>query len=244
MEESPPVEVAPRSSWLDRAQALLEILLVSGLVSSFFAALPFSLRKGGPALQHDARLIAAFILLEASITLVFMVALLKAHGEGFSDLGLNGRRWGANALIGLAILPAFFLTNALVSELFRRFLPGFYIDRNPLIDLIRTPRDLALFLLSGIAAGGIKEELQRAFILTRFRQHLGGAWLGLALWSVAFAAGHYLQGFQGVVIAGVLGLLFGILYLVRQSVVAPIVSHAAYDTIVLIGYWFFMRPGN
>ncbi len=244
MDESPPVELAPKSSPLDRVQAVLEILIVSGVLSSLLAAVPFSLRKAGPALLQDARLISAFILLEAGITLVFLTALLRVHGETFSDLGLNRKRWVANAAIGLAFLPLFFLTNTLVSELFRRFLPQFYLDRNPLIDMVRSPRDLVLFLVSGLVAGGVKEELQRAFILTRFRQHLGGAWPGLVLWSAAFAAGHYLQGVQGVVVAGVLGLLFGILYLVRQSLVAPIVSHAAYDTVVLIGYWFFLRAAS
>jgi uncharacterized protein len=241
MDEAPPLEAAPKSAPLDRVQALLEILLVSGILSSLLAAVPFSIKKVGPALLQDARLVAAFILLEAGITLLILFALLKVHGETLSDLGLNASHWVAHAAAGLAILPLFFLTNAAVGELFRRFLPDFFLERNPLVDLVRTPRDLALFLASGLVAGGIKEELQRAFILTRFRQHLGGPWLGLVLWSAAFAAGHYLQGLQGVVVAGILGLLFGTLYLIRQNLVAPIVSHAAYDTIVLVGYWFFVR---
>jgi uncharacterized protein len=241
MEEAPPVEAAPRSAPIDRVQALIEVLLASGVLSSLLAAVPFSVRKIGANLLQDARLVSAFILLEAAITLLIVLALLKIHRETLSEMGLNRKRWAVNALAGLALLPVFFLTNAAVAELFRRFLPRFFMDRNPLVELIHTPRDLALFLTSAVVAGGIKEELQRAFILTRFRQHLGGAWLGLVLWSAAFAAGHYLQGFQGVIVAGVLGLLFGTLYLVSRSLVAPMVSHAAYDVVVLIGYWFFLR---
>ncbi len=243
MDESVPVLDPPRNRWLDKLQAVLEILLVSGLVSSFFAAIPFSFRRGQDALLHDARAITGFILLEACITLFFLFMLLRAHGETLADYGVRRPNLLPNVAVGLAVMPLLFLTNAVVTEFFRRFLPGYYMERNPLVDLIRTPVDFVLFLFSGLLAGGIKEELQRAFILCRFRQHLGGAWLGLVLWSLAFAAGHYLQGAQGVVVAGILGLIFGILYLTRNSVITPIVSHATYDSIVLVGYWFFLRSG-
>jgi membrane protease YdiL (CAAX protease family) len=89
-----------------------------------------------------------------------------------------------------------------------------------------------------LIAGGIKEELQRAFILTRFREHLGGAGLGLLLWSIGFGAGHYVQGIQGVVIATIYGLIFGIVYILSRSLIAPIIAHSAYDTVVLLAYWF------
>ena len=77
-----------------------------------------------------------------------------------------------------------------VAGTIRHYFPRFYTERNPLMEAIRTPSDLALFLVAAVLAGGIKEELQRAFILTRFRDHLGGAGLGLILWSSAFGAGH------------------------------------------------------
>jgi membrane protease YdiL (CAAX protease family) len=243
MNESVPAFDPPKSNWLDKTQAFVEILLVSGLLSSFLAALPFASRMAGEPFPKDTRLLTGFIIVEACITLLLLTLLLKAHRETFRDLGLAGDRLAANVFIAIAVLPVLFVTNIAVSELFRRYLPGFFIEKNPLVELIRTPRDLWLFLLSAIFAGGIKEELQRAFVITRFRQHLGGAWLGLILWSFAFAAGHYLQGLQGVVIAGVLGIVFGVVYLVRRSVVAPMVSHAAYDVIVLTGYWFTLRAG-
>lgn len=241
MDEAAPVLDPPKDSWLDKIQAVLEVLLVSGLVSSFFAAIPFSIGRSPGALLQNARMISGFIIVEACVTLLFIWLLLRLHREDLAIFGLRRRRWAYQALVGIAVIPALFATNIVVGEIFRRYLPAYYIDRNPLIELIKTPTDFAMFLFSGLLAGGIKEELQRAFILTRFRQHLGGAWLGLVLWSAAFAGGHYLQGVQGIVVAGILGFIFGILYLARNSIVAPVVSHAAYDTIVLTGYWVFLR---
>jgi membrane protease YdiL (CAAX protease family) len=241
MNEAAPVLNPPRDTWLERIQAALEVLLVSGLVSSFFAAIPFSVGRTQDALLHDARLVAAFILAEATLTLFFIFVLLRVHRETLASFGLQSRQWLSHSIAGVLVIPLLLLTNIAVAEIFRRYLPAYYLERNPLIDLIRTPGDFVLFLFSALLAGGIKEELQRAFILNRFRQHLGGVWLGLILWSLAFAAGHYIQGIQGVVVAGILGVIFGILYIARNSIIAPMVSHALYDTMVLSGYWLFLR---
>ena len=106
--------------------------------------------------------------------------------------------------------PFCFLTNALIAGAFRLFLPKYFLERNPLIDMVKTRRDLLFFLCSALYAGGFKEELQRAFILTRFREHLGGVRAGLVIWSLAFGAGHYVQGLQGIVVASLYGMLFGV----------------------------------
>lgn len=229
--------------WLERIQALLEVLLISGLVSSFFATLPIAAIHGG-AFPHaaDAGTITAFILLEASITLVLIMIVLRMHGEHLRDVGLRKDRWISHAAAGLALVPVLFLANALIATGFRVFLPKYFLERNPLIDMVKTPRDLVLFLCSALYAGGFKEELQRALILTRFREHLGGIGPGLVIWSVAFGAGHYVQGLQGIVVATVYGLLFGILYVARRNLVAPMVAHAAYDVLALLGYWFTSHP--
>jgi membrane protease YdiL (CAAX protease family) len=109
------------------------------------------------------------------------------------------------------------------------------------VEIIQTPQQLALFIFSALVAGGIKEELQRAFILNRFRRYLGGAWVGLVIWSLAFGAGHYVQGVQGIVIASLYGFVFGITYILSGSLLAPIVAHSVYDTLALLAYWFVTK---
>ena len=56
-----------------------------------------------------------------------------------------------------------------------------------------------------MVAGGLREEVQRAFILHRFERHLGGAAIGLVVFSVAFGLGHLVQGRDAAVITGLLG---------------------------------------
>ncbi len=228
--------------WLDRLQALFEVLLMSGVFSSFVATLPLTFREhSSEALLRSVRTVSSFVLLEAGITFLLLALILKAHGETVAGLGLRFAGWRRQLILGIALVPGLFFLNGLVGSLFRVFLPRYFTERNPLMDIIHSPQGLILFILAALIAGGVKEELQRAFILTRFRQHLGGAWLGLILWSIAFGMGHYVQGFQGMVIAGLFGLAFGAVYLLTSNLIAPMASHGLYDTLALLGYWFFHK---
>ena len=61
-------------------------------------------------------------------------------------------------------------------------------------ELLARPRDAWLFALVVMVAGGIREEVQRAFLLHRFERWLGGGAVGVVVTSAAFGAGHLLQG--------------------------------------------------
>ncbi len=236
----------PRNVWLDRGQALFEVLLLSGLVSSFLASIPFLVwvRGHGTALLQDFRMLAGTVLTETAITLILLALILKANRQTLRSLGLRWEEWKRDALVGVAIVPLLFLVNVLATGMIRLFMPAYVLKSNPLMDLIQTPWQLGLFVFSALIAGGIKEELQRAFVLTRFHEHLGGAKLGLVLWSFAFGAGHYVQGLEGIIIAGVLGFIFGAVYLLRGSILAPMVAHGIYNTASLLGYWVIAHPSR
>jgi membrane protease YdiL (CAAX protease family) len=228
-----------KRSWSERLVAFLEVLGLAGILSSVVAALPFSLHAGNPAiLLKDARLIASFVVLEAAITLLLLLLILRLHRESLADLGWKWDQWISDLLLGVFLVPILLLVNALVDFGFKVLLPNYHMDRNPLLESIQSPGDLALFIVAALFAGGVKEELQRAFVLVRFRDYLGGARLGLIIWSVAFGAAHYVQGVQGAAVAGLFGLLLGAVYLARGSVVAPMVAHGVYDSVALLASWF------
>jgi membrane protease YdiL (CAAX protease family) len=240
MEYEPPPAFAPRKPPVERLLALFEVLLLSGLVSSSVAVLPFSFfgGKAVSALTADVKTVCAFLLLESAVTLMLLAAVLRFHGETIRDLGLRRHRWKRNFVTGLLLVPFLFLVNAGVALGFRKFLPEYYVEKNPLTEIIQSPEQLAFFIVSALIAGGIKEELQRAFILVRFGRYLGGAALGLLVWSLAFGAGHYVQGVQGITVAAIYGFVFGAMYLLSGSLIAPIVAHGAYDAAALLLYWF------
>ena len=229
------------SPWFVRLRAVFEILLISGLVTSFLASLIMAAIFGRDRLvilDTNANFLVTFLLLESAATFAILWILIKTHRETLPDLGLRKMQWKTNVLLGLLLAPLLLLINGVVSMVFHLFLPQYALERNPLTDTIQSPGQLALFILAAIIAGGIKEELQRAFILRRFQHHLGGSTIGVIVWSLVFGVGHYVQGAQGIFVATVYGFILGIFYLTRGSLIGPITAHAVYDTLALLLYWF------
>ncbi len=103
------------------------------------------------------------------------------------------------------------------------------VAHNPLQDLMNGPRNAAIFAIVVVVAGGVREEIQRAFVLHRFDVWLGGGTVGLIVGSIAFGAGHLVQGYDAAIATGLLGLFWGFVYLRRRSVIAPIVSHSGFN---------------
>ena len=54
--------------------------------------------------------------------------------------------------------------------------------------------------------------------------------------SVAFGAGHLVQGYDAAIVTGLLGAFWGVVYLRRRSVVAPMVSHAGFDLLQILQF--------
>ena len=98
-----------------------------------------------------------------------------------------------------------------------------------------------VFALVLIVAGGIREEVQRAFLLRRFERWLGGPRVGLVVTSAAFGAGHFVQGADAAVATAALGAFWGAVYLRRRSVAAPVVSHAGFNVLQVAQYLAFGR---
>ena len=96
----------------------------------------------------------------------------------------------------------------------QRWAPSLHtVAVNPLQELLGSPRDAWWFALVVVAAGGVREEIQRAFLLHRFSIWLGGPAVGLAVTSIAFGAGHLMQGVDATIATGVLGAFWGAIYL-------------------------------
>lgn len=191
-------------------------------------------------LLSSVRYVASLMLTEASITLPIIYILLRLRGQTLRSIGWWRGSFRRESVIGLAFLPVLFGSTIAISQFFQHVMPEYLTQRNPLLEIVKTPSQLLLMMFSSLYVGGVKEETQRAFVLTRFEENLGGAIVGLIVWSLFFGYGHYIQGIDNAVAAGTLGLVFGLLFIWRRSVTGPIVAHAAYDILTLIVYWKFV----
>jgi membrane protease YdiL (CAAX protease family) len=150
-------------------------------------------------------------------------------------LWIGDRPVAREAIVGLLLVPAVFLMVVVLLNVLRIAAPWLHnVPTNPLEQLAATPGQAALFALVAILAGGVREELQRAFLLRRFERHLGGVTVGIVVLSVAFGMGHVVQGWDAVITTGTLGAFWAVLYVRRRSVIAPMVSHAGFNTIEVV----------
>ena len=181
--------------------------------------------------------VTALLLLDATVMIGLIFWLLARRGEHPRAVFLGSRPIGREALLGLPLTLIVFSLVVIVLSLLRRFAPWLHdVSENPLEHLISSRGQAAIFAVVATIGGGLREEVQRAFILHRFQQYLGGAGVGLVLYSIVFGIGHKLQGWDAVITTAFLGLCWGVLYLLRRSIVASVVSHSGFNAAQIVQF--------
>ena len=238
---SDPVQAPePQSLLLHRVVAVIEVLICSDFPTQLALGGTFALFGFGPYTAHGQLRLAyvvALSLADAVALVGLILLLLSAHGERPRDVLFGRRPLAVEAVAGVPLIFVAFVIGAAVLLPIQRFAPWLHtVEHNPLQALLQSPGDAWLFALVVVAAGGVREEIQRAFLLHRFERWLGGGATGVVVTSVAFGAGHLLQGVDAGVATGMLGAFWGLVYLRRRSAVAPMVSHAGFDLLQILQF--------
>jgi len=217
----------------DRLASLIEVIVCSGFPTQLVVMLALGtlgLQPFVSSSQLSLRYVTLLSLADTALLLGLVLFFLRVRGDDPRGLFFGARRAWPEATLGLLWVPVVFLVVGALSLLITRALPWLRnVPENPLASLLQRPFDIAVFAFVAVVAGGVREEFQRAFILDRFERHLGGATVGLVLFSFVFGLGHALQGWDATVLTAALGAIWGALYLWRRSVVAPLVCHAAFN---------------
>lgn len=247
VDATPVAARTPLSSGSSRSwQSLFEVVLCSGFPSQLLLS-ALLITAGVASASGDGlsfRFVVALSLLDTAVVLGLVGLFLKARGESAHQVLIGHVHLGREVMRGVALLPVVFGVVLAGGLLIQRFAPQLRnVGENPLQAMLDSPSRLAIFAFVVVVAGGLREEVQRAFILHRFRQDLGGAWVGLLLFSVAFGLGHLVQGYDAGILTGLLGLLWGLVFLARQSIVAPVVSHALFNLIELAIFHYASNAG-
>ena len=223
-----------------RLASLLEVVACSGFPTQLVIAGALSL-SGVRPFDRAGHLSTAYVFTLSVADAVLLLALvawfLRLRGESPREVLIGSRLPLREVLVGILHIPLVFLLVLVVMGLLRAFAPWTHnVPRNPMEGLIRTPLDAGMFVLVAIVGGGIREEVQRAFILHRFDRDLGGGWLGLLLFSVVFGAGHVIQGWDVALTTATLGVFWGLVYLRRRSIVSTVVSHSGFNAAEIVRF--------
>ena len=236
-----PQPSSPQPSVLShRVVAIIEVLVCSDFPTQFAIGATFTALGYSP-FSSPGQLRLGYVVwlsLADSAALIGLVLLfLYAHGERPRDVLLGRRPVVQEATLGVPLILVALVLGGLVLLAIRHFAPWLRtVEHNPLQALLRSPHDAWVFAFVVFVAGGVREEVQRAFLLHRFDVWLGGGMAGVVVTSLAFGAGHLLQGADAAIATGLLGAFWGVTYLRRRSCIAPLVSHAGFDLLQVLQF--------
>lgn len=182
-------------------------------------------------------------------SMIFATVLLARGGSRWSALGLRApSRWWTVPLWAIATYMVCILTITLVARPLKAALhwpPTFVEALGPLQG---HPAQLALLLVliwTTVAFG--EELLFRGLLLNGIAGALGGSRGAFAFaacaQAVVFGLGHFALGRSGMLDAGLIGLVFGLVYLRNgRQLPALILAHGMIDTISVLALYAGVKP--
>jgi membrane protease YdiL (CAAX protease family) len=236
----PPAVQPPVVLPIERAAAALEVFLCSGFPTQIIIT-TILVTFGVRPLLGDGRFNATYIfgltLLDTALLVGLVGFFFRVHRESVREQLFGARRLLRESLVGLALIPASFVVMAATLLLVQAVAPSLRnVPHNPLAELARTRSDAIAFAFVVVLAGGVREEIQRGFILRRFEQYLGGGGVGLTIFSLLFGLGHLGQGRNVAIATAVLGAFWGVVFLRRRSIASPMVAHAGFNLLQVVNF--------
>lgn len=234
--------VRPQPVWLDRQipklPAIAQVIAVSGFPTQILVAAILIIGVGMAPYTADGlslQFIATVSFIDTALVALLILLFLRLSGEDSHTVFFGGRPIWPEFWRGLALVPVVFLIVTGIVAGLRYLAPWLNtVPENPLAAFMRNPFDAAIFAVVVVLAGGVREELQRGFILHRAEQKLGGAWAGNIVFGLIFGALHIDQGLDIALVIGLMGMGWGASFIRRRSVVAGMVNHAGFNGAMVV----------
>lgn len=181
------------------------------------------------------------------ISILVASVVLKMRGTGWREIGLARQKsWLRTVLLGfgasfLVIIMILILTNIALN------LPGVEVAEADISRFNPLEGNLPLLLISVVLAWTTiafgEEMMYRAFLINQLGEVFQSTklqWvLALIFSSVFFGLVHFYQGPLGILITGITGLLFGVIYLRSgRNLWVTIIAHGLVNTLSFVLVFF------
>ena len=219
------------SSLSSRKEQLVEVsvflfLIVPSMVLSFFVIKP-----GGPL---SFVLVACSTILRDSALVSLVLFFLWRNRETVGQLGWKFRDGRKEIVLGVILFIPLFFGAGLLENLLHdsglsvpsKPLPSFFTARGP------AETALAVFLVIIVALA--EETIFRGYLLLRFKAITRSPVFAVFLSAAIFSIGHGYEGTAGVVTVGAMGVVLALVYLWRQSLIAPVTMHFLQDIVSIV----------
>lgn len=174
--------------------------------------------------------------------LMICTIMLRLEGRGLHSIGWTRRDFGLNVLIGLSAYVCTAIVLLFLAVLLSILFPQILEQENEAAQAIEKTFPSMPFggMVLFMVFVAIWEEFAfRGFMLTRLQMVFRRWWLTLIVGAVLFGTGHFYQGPLAVGQTILLGLVLGMLFLWRRSLVPGIVFHLANNVVafLLLNSW-------
>ncbi len=213
-----------------RKEVILEVcvflfLIVPSMVLSFFV--------GGED-EISFVLLAASAIFRDLALLSLVLFFAWRDQEPVRRLGLSSNDLARNTLLGVALYFPFLFLIGLVEQLLTGLGLSQPSEPGPSYFQVGRHWELVLAVVLVIVVAVSEETIFRGYLIRRLSTATGNATAAVLLAAVVFALGHGYEGSLGMITVGVMGLIFSLIYLWRQSLVAPMVLHFLQDFLAIV----------
>ncbi len=200
-------------------------LIVPSMIISFFIV-----RQGSMSFV----LIAVSIILRDLALVSLIIFFVWRNGERIELIGWSFKNVRKEAILGIWCFIPFFFGAGLIENGLRA--AGFTAPATPLPSLV-AEKNIQEYLLAAVMVLIVsltEETIFRGYLVLRFKNVTGSTAATVLISTVIFALGHGYEGSAGVVTVGIMGVVFALIYIWRQTLVAPMVMHFLQDFVGIV----------
>ncbi len=222
-------ETAGSAPPLDRKLQLIEVGVFLGLILPAMFLSLFAIRQANPPFV----LVAASAILRDVALLALILFFLWRNGEPLQRAGLCVRGAWREAVLGAGLYAPFFLGVGLLGAVVQA--AGFSSPTSvPRFLTPRGPAQLLLGILLVVVVALAEETIFRGYLILRLRAVTGRTGVAILLSSLIFAIGHGYEGSAGILVVFSMGMVFGLIYVWRRNLAAPMVMHFLQDFLGIV----------
>ncbi len=159
---------------------------------------------------------------------------LWRNAESVARIGWIRRRVAREVALGVALFIPFAVAAAALEAALRSIGLSSITHAPRALSPGQSPWQTVLAAALVFVVAVSEETIFRGYILTRLCESTRSTALALLLSAGVFAIGHAYEGSAGVVTIGTMGAVFGLIFLWRKSIVAPIAMHFLQDFIGIV----------